>query len=79
MALISERVYKSEDCKVRRRRMTIEGALANLESFKGILDPATQQRLIDSIGLGIEALQRERERRFNPRIQSRVLLPGETT
>jgi hypothetical protein len=31
-----------------------------------------------AIQLGIEALQRERERRFNPRIQPRVLLPSET-
>ena len=58
--------------------ITIDGALANLESFKGILDPATQQRLIDSICLAIEALRGFKSHRDDEQWWWCVLLPGET-
>ena len=52
--------------------MTLDEAINNLEDFKGVLDPMTQQWLINSINLGIKALKRVKNCEFQP------LLPGET-
>ncbi len=58
--------------------MTIDEAIRTLKKLALPIKTESDYANHLAVRLGIEALERERERRFNPRIQPRVLLAGET-
>jgi hypothetical protein len=59
--------------------MTIDEAIQTLKKLALPIKTESDYKNHMAVRLGIAALERERERRFNPRITERVLLPGESS